>query len=73
MAISNAEGFATVGGVGIKLGCRGNAGTGAEDAVLLIVVYERHQQDRNVKKNDRPGISLGAQEAIKITEKFPLH
>ena len=41
--------------------------TGAEDAVQ--VVYERHQQDRNVKIVDRLGMSLGARAMVKITEK----
>ena len=51
----------------MRLGCRGNARTGAEN--VAQIGYERHQQDQNVKIVDRPGMSLDAREAIRITEK----
>ena len=51
------------------MGCGGHVRTGAEDAVQVLVVHEGRQQDRNVKIDDRPGMSLGAREVIKISEK----
>ena len=51
---------------GIGLGCRDNARTGAENAVL--VVFGRHEQDRKEKVADKPGMSLGAREVIIITQ-----